>query len=115
MGWLYTLGGLALCSLVVADILPPILSLVLLGLGMILTYGTMTVISSLMLAYVEGPNSAAGVGYYNTVANIGGYFGPVVLGYLSTATGVVWPGFLGGGRAGGGGWHYEFRSAAYGV
>ena len=49
---------------------------------MVLTYGTMSLITSLMLAYVEGPTAATGTGYYNMVANFGGYAGPVVLGAL---------------------------------
>ena len=95
MGWLYTLGGLTLVAMVFADSFPPLVGLMLTGTGMILTYATMSVITGLMLAYTEGLyNAAAGTGYFNTVANVGGYFGPVVLGYFSTVTGSYNPGLV---------------------
>src|SRR5438874_13379537 len=57
-------------------------------------YGYLPGFWSLPTSFLSGTAAAASIGLINSVGNLGGYAGPHVVGYLSTATGSFFGGVL---------------------
>ncbi len=49
---------------------------------------------SLPTSFLSGPSAAAGIALINSIANLGGFFGPNVIGQLQASTGSFSPGML---------------------
>lgn len=49
---------------------------------------------SLPTSFLSGPSAAAGIAMINSIANLGGFFGPNVIGQLQVSTGSFSPGML---------------------
>lgn len=79
--WVPQLGGALLCGAVA------------------LTTGAMAIVTSLILAYADGPDFAVGIGYCNAVGNVGSFLGPLVLGWSREASGHYTGGLVGVGGA----------------
>jgi len=81
-------GGAGLIFLVMARGLP-VLSILALGVA---TSGIMAALSifwSLPTAFLHGRAAAGGIALINCIGNLGGYFGPVILGWVKQHTGDV--------------------------
>ena len=81
-------GGAGLIFLVMARGLP-VLSILALGVA---TSGIMAALSifwSLPTAFLHGRAAAGGIALINCIGNLGGYFGPVILGWVKQHTGNV--------------------------
>ena len=67
----------------------PVLSILALGVA---TSGIMAALSifwSLPTAFLHGRAAAGGIALINCIGNLGGYFGPVILGWVKQHTGDV--------------------------
>ncbi len=91
---------LAAASLFVAGLLGPnIWGVVALSLAIVGIYCAITVFWTLPPSFLSGTAAAGGIALVNAIANLGGFFGPSVIGFLKEATGNDTAGFftLGGG------------------
>ncbi|MFC3051946.1 MFS transporter [Kordiimonas pumila] len=64
----------------------PVLNLVALTCGAIGIYATLPVFWTLPTAALQGTAAAGGIALINSIGNLGGYVGPVVIGYLHEQT-----------------------------
>ena len=69
-----------------------LLSLVTLTVAAATVYAALSVFWSLPSSYLGGTAAAAGIGIINSIGNLGGFFGPVMLGWFKAQTG----GYAGG-------------------
>ena len=76
-----------------------LLSVVALTLAIIGIYAAITVFWTLPPSFLTGTAAAAGIALINSIANLGGFFGPYIMGWVKTLTGNYSLGFavLGGG------------------
>jgi len=77
-------AGFALAALVPTSL---VLSLAALSLAAMGVWGTLGPFWALPTAFLTGRAAAGGVALVNSVANIGGFIGPTVVGYVRDATG----------------------------
>jgi len=76
--------GLTLAS---AKFAPPPIVVGALILGAVGIYGTLPAFWTFPTTLLSGAGAAAGIALINSIGNIGGYFGPSVMGYLKDASG----------------------------
>jgi ACS family tartrate transporter-like MFS transporter len=74
-------------------------TVIALGVAIVGIYCAITVFWTLPPAFLTGTAAAGGIALVNAIANLGGFFGPSIMGYLKDATGNYSAGFftLGGG------------------
>ncbi|WP_070106941.1 MFS transporter [Burkholderia plantarii] len=80
-----TAGGLTLAAS--AWVHAPALQLLLLSLTAFSLYSIQTVVWALPGEFLSGPSAAVGIATINSLANLGGYFGPYGVGVIKDATG----------------------------
>ncbi|MGS1003873.1 MFS transporter [Burkholderia glumae] len=80
-----TAGGLTLAAS--AWVHAPALQLLLLSLTAFSLYSIQTVVWALPGEFLSGPSAAVGIATINSLANLGGYFGPYGVGLIKDATG----------------------------
>jgi ACS family tartrate transporter-like MFS transporter len=86
---------LAAGSLIVAAFLGThILSIVALSFAIIGIYAAITVFWTLPPSFLSGTAAAGGIALINSIANLGGFFGPYIMGWLKGSTGGYSTGFL---------------------
>jgi ACS family tartrate transporter-like MFS transporter len=79
---------LAAASLFLAAALGPSLwTVAALALATVGIYSALTVFWTLPPAFLTGAAAAGGIALINSIANLGGFFGPSIMGYLEGATG----------------------------
>ncbi len=76
--------GLLMLALVGHAAVPSIIALTLVTCGLL---STVAIFWSLPTAFLSGTAAAAGIAWINSVGNLGGYFGPDMIGRIRTATG----------------------------
>ncbi len=75
-------------GLVATALLPsPVLRLVALCVASLGAWATLPVFWSMPTAFLSGAAAAAGVAYINSIANIAGFVGPFIMGWIKDATG----------------------------
>jgi ACS family tartrate transporter-like MFS transporter len=79
---------LAAASLFLAAALGPSLwTVAALALATVGIYSALTVFWTLPPAFLTGAAAAGGIALINSIANLGGFFGPTIMGYLKGVTG----------------------------
>lgn len=68
--------------------------MLLLTCSIISLYSSTGALTTLMMTYAEGVASAPSTGYFNSISNLGGLLGPVVLGLVKDRTGSYGGAFL---------------------
>jgi len=71
-----------------------VLSIVALSVALIGIYAAITVFWTLPPSFLSGTAAAAGIALINSIANLGGFFGPYIMGWAKSATGDYSLGFL---------------------
>lgn len=85
-------GALGLGGLAYAQTMPA-LAIFCLGLGASGVLGALSIFWTLPAARLSGLAAAAGIALINSLGNLGGYFGPVILGWVKHHTGNLDGGF----------------------
>ncbi len=86
-----TATGLAVLSLVGHAIIPSLFGLVLVASGVLAFFATFW---SLPTAFLQRSAAAAGIAWINSIGNLGGHFGPDLIGRVRAATGGTTGAFL---------------------
>jgi ACS family tartrate transporter-like MFS transporter len=85
---------LAAVSLFAAALLGTSLwSVIALSLAIVGIYAALTVFWTLPPSFLAGTAAAGGIALINSIANLGGFFGPYIMGWLKTTTGGYSMGF----------------------
>jgi ACS family tartrate transporter-like MFS transporter len=81
-------GGVCAIGLVATAVLPsPTLRLVALCIAAFGAWSTLPVFWAMPTTFLSGAAAAAGIAYINSIANIAGFIGPFVMGWIKDATG----------------------------
>jgi D-galactonate transporter len=83
-GLLLTIAGLVLLALVGKNPIPAMTALTMVTVGLTCWVATFW---SLPTSFLSGTAAAAGIAWINSVGNLGGHFGPDMIGRIRTATG----------------------------
>lgn len=88
---LATACGLALLAVTGTRVVPSLLALSLVAAGVLSSMSTFWAIPT---TYLRGTAAAAGIAWINSIGNLGGHFGPDLIGRVRTATGSSGAAFL---------------------
>jgi len=81
--WLVAAASFGLAGALQSDLLV----LVAIAFGVVAVYGAQGPFFSLPSAFLRGSAVAAGIGLFNTFGNLGGFFGPTLIGVLTEGSG----------------------------
>lgn len=81
---LVTAAGLVMLATVGTAIVPSMIALTLIAAGVL---SAMSTFWSIPTQYLRGTAAAAGIAWINSIGNLGGHFGPDLIGRVRTATG----------------------------
>jgi sugar phosphate permease len=90
-GMLVTTLGLGLLAVTGTQVVPSLLALSLVAAGVLSSMSTFWAIPT---NYLRGTAAAAGIAWINSIGNLGGHFGPDLIGRVRTATGSSVAAFL---------------------
>lgn len=65
----------------------PFITIMLIALSSIGYYGCMPIFWTIPPTFLAGASAAAGIAFINSIGNLGGFFGPIVVGWIKDTTG----------------------------